>query len=498
MVRMPRMLGAVLLCAAVLLQACSSEQNTPGPPRAVNLRSLPPQLSTVAIPVQLDLQATTQLLNERVPVRIADVDEKRDSCLRVRSVRMSCHLQGHADRGEIALSMAGEELLLHMPVAATLTVRGSGSLGKHLRETAHAEIDAHARIQLEVDEQWQLQVQVIPDFSWRERAHVEVAGLRIDIARQVEPALRKVLQRVGETATTRMAELPLRKVVQTLWDRSGTPLQLRSEPPVWLQFQPASLGMRLGSTADAGDARRRTLTLNLQASGQTQVLVGAAPAMLQPTALPPPQRDTAPPHLSLLLPVLLDYDWATQALQHWLKVGSAQQIDVPRAGPMEVTVLHATVYPTLGDRLAIGLSLSIRQPGAWSRTRGQIWLTGDLVVDRQLHTLRVGTLDLAVHSDHPVTHLLLEVAQTPMIRQQLTAALRYDFSRLREHAVQQTREALNRSPAAGVQLQGDIQHASVEEIRVSANGLYVGLKVEGALQVQVDAREYLQHRQTSP
>lgn len=498
----------VCIVACFLLTGCTDNVVMPAPARAEAMKGFEQRPSSVSIPVSIDLALLRERLNQAVPNQLASIDENRDACVPATwtkicvlpkvfssgcaqwlktkvSPDIDCHLDGWANRGNITLTGNGELLMLSMPVDASLTVRGRGDIGKHIQETVKTSILATSQILFAIDSDWNPKIAVTPDFSWRERAYLRVLGIRITVGDKVEPEIRKALSRFKDEVEAKAGGIDIRSQVERAWLQSMQPLRVGTNPNVWLQFSPQGVGFSHTITED------QRLVASLFVSGNTNVLVGDNPPPTNPKPLPLLQSDFKKGHLQFHLPVLVSYDAAGVELKKLLGDGEATVVEVPEVGSVSVSFEEATVYPAEGDRLAIGLTLSADSPLDVFDTTGTVWMTGEFDIDNQERILRVQRFAFGGETNNPATNLLISVVSTDYVVEKIQKALIYDYSMLYSNAVHLAQEALNRSPAAGLELRGSIASASVSGIHSSHEGIYLGLEIEGKLEVGVTSLESL-------
>jgi hypothetical protein len=498
--------GLTVLVMLPLL-GCNEIASTPAPPRVDEAVKFPEAASSLVIPISLDLSALKTQLESAIPHRLVTISENREDCtpdqylktclvpkFKVRGFKVSkdgcskwveakiadgidCHIDAHADRGDISIAAQGNVITVSLPVTASATVRGRGELINKLRETVSGSINATATITADIDEQWNPVVSVTPDFSWRERANLRVLGFEITVGSKVEPEIRKAMAKLQSQIDVALAKFALRRRAEQLWASAPTLTKVGSNPDVWLRFIPQQVGFSgLSSTP-------HTLDMTLMASGITQAFVGPRPSDVPLGPLPALVKTLPEAGFQLYLPVFADYGSIEAALASLLKLDQPQQIEVPNVGTAEVTFKKVSVYPTHNGALAIGLALEADPPHQLFDTKGTVWLKARLGIDAERLRLVPSELDYGAQSDNAATNLLVAIARLPMFRSKVEGALAHDFTEHYQQALKEANAALNRDVGSGFVIEGAIVNANADDIRATPNGLYLGMFVSGSLRL---------------
>lgn len=487
---------------SILLAGCGASYQEP--PKATAPVTLEPRPSTIMIPIVASLDDLQGRLNAAVPNPLAVIDEKRDACVPAKWARfcvipkvfrsgcaqevntkispeIDCKLNGAATRGDISLAGSGNTLTLGMPVAVQVTARGTGDIGKHIRETANGAADVVASVAIDIDENWTPSAQLNADYAWTERLGVNVLGFRITFASKADEQIKEALADFQSSLPSLLQELDLKGRAQTAWDSAFTVLRVNEEPPVWMRFTPEAIGFSGLQIVD------RVANASLLAQGRTEVFVGPEPEAAVLTPLPPLRRDLPAAGFEFRLPVLIDYKAMVDAAKPVLNIGTRQEFDVGDLGKVGVTIRDLNIRPTSDGAVAIGVTLKADPPSSLFDTDGVVWLVGTPAVDNESKSVRVSGLELYGITDNQLSDILVRIMQLPPVTTLIESALQYDFSAQYEAGLAQANAAFTKEVAPGVVVSGSITDATVDAVVPGPDALYLELSARGSAAVNVGA-----------
>lgn len=498
------MRSAVLAVVALLLTtatACSRDASSVEPLRGSSTLEFPDQLSTIVVPVSVDIATLRDRLDEAFPTRLIEINERKNDCVPPQYAKVclvprlfrkgcaqwiktkitpgiDCQIDGHVDRGALTIRGSGNVLELSLPVKASVTVRGRGEVGKHIQETAKAAINATAKITIGVSADWQPNATVDADFRWTDRAHLDVLGFRITIGDKVKPEIRKILDKIEREVPRQLHKLNVRRQAERAWAQAFTSVRLSTKPDVWLRFAPRDIALSKLVVSDGA------LRISAFATGLTHTFVGQEPENLQPTELPSLQAG-APESggFNFFLPVVVNYVALEAVLREILEFDKARTYTIPGVGEVRATFKDVRIYEATDNELAIGLTMHADPAGEFFDAYGTVWLTGKPSIDNESKRVVATSLTYAAQTDNEATNLLIAIARLEPIRQGIEAALTYDFSGDLEQALAEANTALNRPLGHGFVLEGTIQGAGIESVVPTSEGLYLGLDVQGEVRI---------------
>ena len=318
-------------------------------------------------------------------------------------------------RGAAAVRPLGDRIEVLLPVTAEGRAGLTGEVAEALDldgKNVRGALNIVATASVEIDENWCPMIATTVDFTWTERAKVEVIGdWWVNVASKVEPELRKLIDKGLEQLESSLTCAVVREAVEPIWTtrnfRLTFPGGKAGAPDVaHLHLRPVSLG--LSGIHYGHDA----IALWVRAGLVTEVRSGPPPAAESAGALPKLARLPAGPgRLELRLPVRADYATLVAELGRRF-AGSVHEAATP-AGQVRVTLHELTLYPA-GDRLAVGLRFTAETPGQLLDMNGWIYLTGrpEIVGDT---TLRVSDLTFARQLDNRTWSALSAVFEQEIV-----------------------------------------------------------------------------------
>src|SRR5690606_11795500 len=135
-------------------------------------------------------------------------------------------------------------------------------------ETATGAAMAHARVRLNLREDWTPAATVRLAYDWTTPPGIDFLGQRISFTDQADARLSPIIRDLERTLPGEIARLNVRAKVGGAWRQSFTSLELNAEDPsVWMRVTPQRLSYG-GYSLSGGKLRLR---LGMEASTETFV-----------------------------------------------------------------------------------------------------------------------------------------------------------------------------------------------------------------------------------
>lgn len=478
---------------ALAVTGCSRDTESGAPPRAQDRISVPAQSSTIAVPIEADLGALAQTLEREIPRALWSIDKPNQTCLASRSTkllgvtlkspRVSCRIVGQVTRGPLALSGAGRDLIVTMPIHAEVTARDVGGvLGG---ETATGDAKVRAVVRLSLTRDWQPRGQVDIRYDWTTEPGVDFLGQRIEFTNRADAKLNGIVAKLEQTLPRELAKLQLRQAVQQVWGKAFTTLEVnRANPPVWMRITPREL--RFGGYR----VERRRLRLDLGMTALTESFVGIRSADPPATPLPPLLPLKAPPgDIAFYIPVIADYRQLEPVVQKALVKRSARPFAVPGIGEIDARFGKVTIYGTNGGRIAVGAEFeAIDRDGNLGRAKGTIWLTGRPVSHLDSRRITFTELQVGGDTDGRGTDLLLQFANAPALSATIATALAQDFERDYTKLLGKIERAITEKREGDFVIRARITNVRTGELRAAGEGLYLPVLGTGTASIALAPR----------
>jgi hypothetical protein len=479
------------LALALGLAGCSGSQPEPdalAPPRVATPIDLPLEQSLVVVPVRIPLSQLTRAAEAAIPRTLWAIDKPGVACIKAARARIGakrvkltpdikCTLVGTATRGPVTVRSAGpgggNGVRLYMPVNAQIGARNVAGV---LKETAHASAMVTADIDFGIIGDWKPSASVRLSYDWRDPPHIEILGQRIDLTSPADPRLQAMLLELERKLPQELDRLDLKRVVQTAWRAGFTNISVnRDNPPVWMRVTPTALGY--AGHRIVGDE----LELRVALAATTEGFVGERPDKPIPTPLPPPSRPGEASGLRLSLPIVVDYRELEPIVLRALTRLNSKGIVLPGLGRVEARFLSATIYPTEGGRVAVGIKAEAWLAKRGGRpVRGVAWLSAIPVNAPNSARIEWQDLQVAAQTDRPDLNLLTALFGSDLVREELRRALALNLEGDYAKLLGKARAAIANKQVGDMQLVATIHSVSHGQLVAAGQGLFLPVAASGA------------------
>jgi len=453
-----RLRRLALLASAALSLACDSalDVDAPAPAMMADVDTLPTlPTSTLDIPLTYDLTPIVRSLENAVPRKFGDIDQRRQ----LSNKRM--HIAFEATREPFTVTLDGQTAR----ISATVHYKGRGwykpPIGPEISSSCGISDERpRARITIEspltITPEWKLRgrtrvARVIP-YSDERRDQCRVTAFRIDVTDRVINATRDQLEKQRPMINQRLASLNIRSRFEEWWHLLERPIPLTDS--VWLLIRPSAV--RMGPNVGV----KRTLVTALGFSASPIVVAGVKPPVRE-SPLPPLYPATVGDGLHILLEGVIDYELASDLLRKHLNGRK-----VERSG-QTLQVKDVRLFGIGGGKLA----LELRFGGAAS---GHIYFVGTPRYDAGTNQLFVPDLDYDVGSKSLLVSGV-EWVKHDDVREFFRTQARWSVGNVMQTGKEQLEKGLNRELAPGVRLSAEVKqvqglsvHARRDAMRLRA------------------------------
>lgn len=478
--------AALLLIGS--LTACDRQTTVEAPPRATDKAPSPTQKSLIAVPINANTASLKQALERAVPRTLWTINQREPACVQPQRVKVfgkkvkvtppiACTIVGQVTRGPLRLRGEGSEIVVDVPLRATIAARDVGGVLKG--ETATGAAMAHARVRIELTPYWRTQGKARITYGWTKAPGIDFLGRRITFTDQADAKLKPVVAGVEREVNREIAKIDIRKQAADVWRQSFTALELnRENPPVWMRVTPQRIlygGYRI-------EGQRLNLNLGLEAI--TETFVSGRPADPAPTPLPRLVREVPKPHLDVRVPVIADYAILQPVVDRALAKRSTRPFVLPKLGPMMVKFGTSTIYGAPGGRIAVGVDVEAKlEMRSGAPTRGRIWMTAIPV--NKPGSAEVHFTDLVINGDTDGVggDLLILLGRNegfaPLIAEALTQNFANDLDKLQG----KIKRAVNQRREGAFVIRTRVDSFETGEIKAYGNGLYLPVRMAGGASV---------------
>jgi len=133
-------MGVALLLSGALT-ACDRQTDIEAPERATDKAPSPTQKSLIAVPINADTTALKQALERAVPRTLWTINRREPRCVAPQRVKVfgkkikvtppiACTIIGQVTRGPLRMRGEGAEIVVDVPLRATISARDVGGVLK--------------------------------------------------------------------------------------------------------------------------------------------------------------------------------------------------------------------------------------------------------------------------------------------------------------------------------------------------------------------------------
>jgi hypothetical protein len=395
---------------------------------------------------------------------------------------IACTISGRVTRGALRLRGEGEEIVVDVPIQATIHARDVGGVLKG--ETATGSAMAHARVRIELTPDWRTRGKARLTYGWTRAPGIDFLGRRITFTDEADAKLKPVVRDVERAVNREIARIDIRRQAADVWRQSFTTLVLnRENPPVWMRVTPRRIlygGYRV-------DGRHVRLNLGLEAI--TESFLGDRPADPAATPLPPLVHETPRPHLDIFVPVVANYAQLEPVILRARVKRSARPFELPRIGPVSATFTKVAAYGSPGGRIAVGVSVEAQpQRIRQAPTHGRIWATAVPVNAPGSAEVRFTDVRITGDTDGIGGDLLIKLGQSPGFSALIAEALTQNFTRDVEDLEGKIRRAVGERREGAFVIRTEVDRFDTGAIKAYGNGLYLPVRMGGSASVDYRPR----------
>lgn len=428
------------------------------------LPSLPP--GTIVAPLALDLDAAVKALEQEVPKRFGNIDERLPIA---DSKRKSFAFE--VTRSPFTVSFAGDTVLL----SAVISYKGRGWYDPPIGPDINGECGTkgpppRARLALRVvprlSADWRLKIRTqkvrVTPLTTTERDQCEVSLLKLDVTGKVMTAAEAALSAVIPALERQLAKLDVRTPLEKIWIDLQQPIKVTDS--LWLLLEPR--GVYLGKVQGA----KETVGAEVGISAAPRILSGIKPVVAA-IPLPPLEPVREVEGFSMLIEGAFDFATMSAVLTEKLR-----KTKVKAAGG-EMVIKKVTVFGVGRGRLALGLDFS-------GTAQGRIWFQGTPRYDPATAMLSVPDLDFDATS---AGMLVQGVAwlKGDAIREFLRLQATVSVSDLMEQIQTMAVKEMNTEVARGVRLSATIDKSEPAGLRVRPDAIVIRARASGSARLDL-------------
>ena len=425
------------------LSSCSEgpAQLSEKPPRSASSAPIPAISSSVSVSTVIKYSAISDLISQALPKQFAnngrqkvcvDVNETVQNTVQngvggdvgrflggvarlvttvvtVNQLRHVCQDIDYSvtvNRDDVArVAPNGNSLRISVPISVDGWAGFSGDLAKVValdKKSFRGSITAFVDVSIDIGTDWCPTIQAVPDFVWRDKAKLKVAGrFWIDINRTVGPKLKDTMRDAAKKLTSAITCDQIKAAVKPMWHVYSIPIETIKDQREYVNLVPKSIGFS-GLTFEPGAVRTafQLVTTNEVSSTAASMATLSLPELTKI----PAQSNT----LSLVLPMRADYR-DLRAVAVALLSNNTFESDTP-VGHASVKIFDAEVYPA-GANLVVGLKFQATLNNKMLDTKGWVYLIAEPWLDPSAQTLRLRNVRFTRDLDNKIWSVLATIFQ---------------------------------------------------------------------------------------
>ena len=288
-----------------------------------------------------------------------------------------------------------------VPVSVSGTAGFTGDVANVLKldkKNFRGSITAFADVSMDIGSNWCPTVQVRPDFVWRDKAQLEIAGrFWIDVDGSVGPKLKDTLNDAAKKLPDALG-CGLKDMVARSWHPYSFQVSDLKDAPLYVNLTPGKVGF------SGVQYENNAVRLALAANATAEVSTMPIPSPVNPPELPPLTRISATSNkLRLSVPLRARYDDLRSAAGRLIL--DRDFSGATPAGHATVRIKEIEIYPA-GKSLVLGLRFDAKVERKILDAKGWVYLIAEPLLDKKNQMLRLGNVKFTREVDNKLWAVL--------------------------------------------------------------------------------------------
>lgn len=449
-------LAVPVLALVFLLASCGGRGGQPERPSEAYEARFEDKVSTINIPLALDLEQLERILNRQLEGKLYEDNSFSDGDnMMVRAVK----------RQPIDLNVQGQRIEYRLPLG--LWIKYDLGLGQ---VEADGDITMGFRTDFRIDSTWQMHTTTrLVGHEWTKSPRIRLGALSIPVGTISDYFLRRSERRLSATIDEMVRKhLSLEQYVGQAWRLMFEPYQMSEEYRAWLTVHPQRMTMTPLRTEN------NTIKATITVESKPQLSFGPRP--LVPRAPPLPafryaNPGTNPDDFTIFVGSLIAFDEAERLVRQSVK---GERFE---SGRRYVVVEDVELYGQ-GNQLVVNLKLD----GSY---KGNIYLTGRPTFDVSRNQIDIADLEYTLDTRNFLVRSagwLLKSTLKRKLQENLDFLLEYNLQDLQQQIQDQL---TNYALAPGIKLDGELREVSLYNAFLSAEGIKVSVALNGRVGIDV-------------
>ncbi|MDM0109841.1 DUF4403 family protein [Variovorax sp. J22R24] len=386
--------------------------------------------------------------------------------------------------GPAVISALPSGVRLSLPIRAEGSAGFVGALADFFalnKKNFRGSLTAWADVEMGIDEAWCPTFLATPNFVWRNKAELEVAGkFWIDIDGEAGPAIKKAMNDAVAKIPALLTCDKVKQLVAPIWHVYDISLARVAGQAGRIIVTPQRVGFSGFSYTPTG------AQLALMLVAKTEVILGDSPASATTDLLPLPKLERMSPkqnELNLTVPITVTYD-SLERLATAAVVGKTYE---GKAGSTaaSATIKEVKIYPS-GDDLVVGVKFDSKISAPTSLTpKGWVYFLAKPSFDPALQSLSLVDFSFSRIIDNDLWNVL-----SPLFQNQIWSTVQNATSINLRPIVTEARTAMKKELATvaareGINVTLDDQFLGLTKIALTKIGPQIDVAFRGSADIVV-------------
>lgn len=447
----------LLLLTGIFFCHCKSAKitNAPKPNESYSHMTDTPPLSTISIPVSISVDDMNKTINNSLPYVLYDDNSFSGDNLMVRVTRSNKRIE---------LNMSGNTLKYNVPVR--MWIKQNLLVGS---AEAEGELNLGMRTTYQINSDWTLRTQTSVDYhEWLQKPVLRTGFGNVNIESLANIAVNQSKSYITREIDKYVSErFSFRQYVEEAWNALQAPILLDPTYQMWVKTTPQTIGM----TPIQADFRAMQAKIGVECINE--VTFGEKPAFRQNANLPNLTflPENTPDEFSARIIADVPFPEAERLAKQFVL---GQEFT---SGKYKVKVDDLKIWGN-NDKLVVNTLLS----GSFN---GNIYFTGKPVYNKEKNQIEVSDLDFHLDTKNFLHQSAAWMFSGP-IKNQMRKAMAFPLTENIEFAKQMAQQTLSHYEIQpGIVLTGNINDISVNDTKVTPQGILVYILTTGTVRVDV-------------
>lgn len=472
-----------------------------------------PSHSVITLPIQADLKALEDYVNDSVPNMITEINEPDKTCVKAQYLKtkgipkcrmdgykisckdrmikirtlpeIKCDIKGWVKRnGRITVSGEDQTLKFAFPIKAKV----STDMG--IRETANAAAVFYIYATPNIHKDWSVSVDLNPHFVWSKRPTITLLNkIKIDIQNKVEPQLRNKMKNFVKEVPDLLADLKMKEKVNTVWKEIQEPLKINDKSETYLVFKPLSASYSGFKVVD------NVLHTTISTEGQTEVIMGKPGKDHKKTKLCDLQSIDceAEGKFNFNLPVSVTYqELLNMSSRNHLNTYSIDLMKYAIPGMMDIT--KPIIEKTSDGKISITAQINYDNRSKWLKmidvfnwfdVEGKITFKGSPKIDQETKCLILENLVYDSTTNNELFDLLINTTELKPLQSYFANLIKFEFGEKIDDGIAKANKAFERYSKNDVNVSTQLQVASIENVVLNDKHITFNTKLSGKVNASI-------------